>query len=289
MTYRPSDTAPLPVGSSAASAAGDAAPADLPGPQAARIALHCLDLTSLKDDDTPASIEALAARACTPHGAPAALCVFPRFVAGAQQALARHGLAAVHVATVVNFPHGQSDVAAVEAEVRAALVAGADEIDAVFPYRALQAGDAQAGAALVRACRRACDALRTAVPLKIILETGELREARLIRQAAGIALQEGADFLKTSTGKVPVNATPEAVEVMLEVIRPLRARVGLKVAGGVASIADVQRYLALARQACGDAWLTPQRLRFGASSLLPVLLAALDGDAQAAAAPGAGY
>lgn len=262
-------------------------PLDTPQ-QAAQIALHCLDLTSLGDHDTEASIEALAARAQTRHGAPAALCVPARFVATARQALARLGLVGVRVATVVNFPRGESPAAAVTGEIEAALAAGADEIDAVFPWRALQAGDPQAGSDLVRACRRACDAVRAGVPLKIILETGELREPRLIRQASELAMHEGADFLKTSTGKVPVNATPEAVAVMLEVIAPQREHVGLKVAGGLASVADVQRYLALARQACGEDWLNPRRLRFGASSLLPVLLATLEGTAPAMAGP-AGY
>ncbi|HET7867730.1 MAG TPA: deoxyribose-phosphate aldolase [Burkholderiaceae bacterium] len=259
-----------------------------PPQRAARLALHCLDLTSLGDHDSEASIDALAARAQTRHGSPAALCVHARFVAAARRSLQRQGLAGVRVATVVNFPHGAAAPATVAGEIEAALAAGADEIDAVFPWRALMAGDAQAGADLVRACRRACDAVRAGVPLKLILETGELRESRLIRQASELAVQEGADFLKTSTGKVPVNATPEAVAVMLEVIAPQRERVGLKVAGGLSNVADVQRYLALARQACGDDWLTPRRLRFGASSLLPVLLAALDGTEPIVAGP-AGY
>ena len=262
-------------------------PLDTPQ-QAARLALHCLDLTSLGDGDSDASIEALAARAQTRHGAPAALCVHARFVVTARRALHRLGLEGVRVATVVNFPRGESPTATVAGEIDAALAAGADEIDAVLPWRALQAGDAQAAVDLVRACRRACDAVRRGVPLKVILETGELREPRLIRQASELAVHEGADFLKTSTGKVPVNATPEAVAVMLEVIAPQRERVGLKVAGGLASVADVQRYLALARQACGDDWLTPRRLRFGASSLLPLLLATLEGTQPTLAGP-AGY
>lgn len=260
-------------------------PLDTPQ-QAAKLALHCLDLTSLGAHDSTASIEALAARAQTRHGAPAALCVHAGFVATARQALARLGLADVRVATVVNFPRGDSSAATVAGEIEAALAAGADEIDAVFPWRALLAGDPETGSDLVRACRRACDAVRPGVPLKVILETGELREPGLIRQAGELAVQAGADFLKTSTGKVPVNATPEAVAVMLEVIAPHRERVGLKVAGGLGSLADVQRYLALARQACGDDWLTPRRLRFGASSLLPVLLAALEGEGAGLAVPG---
>lgn len=249
----------------------------LPRPELARLALSCLDLTSLRANDTEASIEALAAQAMTPHGAPAALCVFPRFVPVAKRALAQHGLAGVPVATVVNFPHGTAEADAVADEVRQAIAYGADEIDAVLPWRALLAGDTHRAAHVLRRCRQACDAGRAPVLLKAILETGELREPRWIRTAAELAIQAGADFLKTSTGKVPVNATPEAVACMLEVIRASGGQVGLKVSGGVATIEDVERYVALAGQACGPAWLSPRHLRFGASNLLPVLVAVLDG------------
>lgn len=255
----------------------------LTGADAARLALRCLDLTSLKDDDTPASIEALADKARTPHGAPAALCVYPAFVPAAKRRLDALGLAAVRVATVVNFPRGEASPEAVAAQIAAARETGADEIDTVFPWRALQAGDVQAGVALVAACRRACGPL----PLKVILETGELRQPALIRQASEIALREGADFLKTSTGKVAVNATPQAVQLMGEVIRAHGTRAGLKVAGGVSTMDDVQRYLALAAEVYGADQLGPGTLRFGASSLLAVLLAAIDGGP--AAAPVSGY
>src|SRR5574337_551158 len=246
-------------------------------PELARLALSCLDLTSLKANDTDASIEAVAAQAITPHGAEAAFCVYPPFVAVAKGALAQHGLSGVRVATVVNFPHGTAAADAVAAEVRQAIAHGADEIDAVLPWRALLAGDARRATQVLRGCRQACEAGVAPVLLKAILETGELREPRWIRTAAELAIEAGADFLKTSTGKVPVNATPEAVACMLEVIRAQGARVGLKVSGGVATMEDVECYVALAAQACGAAWLSPRHLRFGASSLLPVLLAVLDG------------
>lgn len=242
--------------------------------EAARTALACLDLTSLKDDDSEASIEALAARANTPHGAPAALCVWPRFVATARRALDAQGLDAVRVATVVNFPRGEDDASAVAHQIAQARACGADEIDAVLPHAALRADDVARAQAVLRAAREASGAL----PLKVILETGELKTPALIRQASELALDAGADFLKTSTGKVAVNATPEAVAVMLEAIAARGAKVGLKVAGGVASLADVERYLALAAPVYGARGLTPATLRFGASSLLPVLLAALKGD-----------
>lgn len=243
----------------------------------ARLALACLDLTSLKAHDTDAGIEALAAQAMTPHGAPAALCVYPPFVPVAKRALAQQGLTGVRVATVVNFPQGTGEADAVADEVRQAIAHGADEIDAVLPWRALLAGDARRATKVLRCCRQACDDGVAPVLLKVILETGELREPRWIRTAAELAIEAGADFLKTSTGKVPVNATPEAVACMLEVIRASQMQVGLKVSGGVATIEDVACYVALATNACGAAWLSPRHLRFGASSLLPVLLAVLDG------------
>jgi deoxyribose-phosphate aldolase len=246
---------------------------------AARIALRCLDLTSLRDDDTTASIDALAARANTRHGPPAALCVYPAFVPAARQALDHQGLQAVRVATVVNFPEGRSGPDEVAAEIEAALAAGVDEIDAVFPWQALLAGDHEAGCALVRRCRAACDARGQRVPLKVILETGALCEGRFIREAGSIALDEGADFLKTSTGKLPQGATPEAASTLLELLKQRGSRAGLKVAGGVGSVVDVQHYLALVHQAFGEAGFEPNRLRFGASSLLQALLAELDGEA----------
>lgn len=246
---------------------------------AARLALRCLDLTSLKDDDSEASITALARRANTPHGAPAALCVYPPFVSVALRELAAQGLDGVKVATVVNFPRGESPAEEVVPQIKDALAAGAHEIDLVFPWRALLEGNKQAGRDLVARCRQACgDAL-----LKVILETGELRASWHIRDASEIALAAGADFLKTSTGKVALNATPEAAAVMLDVIHQHGGRAGLKVAGGLSTLADVKQYLALAARTYGEPGLSPATLRFGASSLLPVLLAAIDGQGALAA------
>lgn len=241
---------------------------------AALIALKCLDFTSLKDDDSQASIEQLAQRAATPFGTPAALCVYPAFVATARRTLDAQGLHGVRVATVVNFPQGDAAPDEVARQVDGALAEGADEIDAVLPWRALRAGDTHAARELVRACRRA----GARQPLKVILETGELRDAELIRTASEIALAEGADFIKTSTGKVKVNATPEAVAVMLDVLRVHGGKAGLKIAGGLSTLGDVERYLDQVRAALGSEALVPARLRFGASSLLPVLLSALAGE-----------
>ena len=237
--------------------------------QAARQALALMDLTSLNNDDNDTVIRELCARANTPAGHPAAVCVYPAFVSTARQALAEQGLAGkVKVATVTNFPHGEADVERAAAETRAAIAAGADEVDVVFPYRALMAGDAEVGRELVEACKRECgDAV-----LKVILETGELKEAGLIDRAGMLAIDGGADFLKTSTGKVAVNATLDAAKILLTVIKASGRDVGFKAAGGVRTAEDAAAYLQLAERVMGAEWITPAHFRFGASGLLGSLL-----------------
>jgi deoxyribose-phosphate aldolase len=235
-------------------------------------ALVCLDLTNLEEGCDDAAIDALCARAQTPHGSVAAVCIWPRFVARAQKALARTG---IRVATVVNFPSGDAPPAAAAEEARAALADGADEIDMVVPWRALRAGDADGVAEAVRVVKAACgDAT-----LKAILETGELGDAALIGLAAERALDGGADFLKTSTGKVKVNATPEAAEILLEAIARRGSAAGFKAAGGVRSVADAAVYLGLADRIMGSGWAGPRHFRFGASGLINALLATIEGSA----------
>ncbi|MFG6159494.1 deoxyribose-phosphate aldolase [Halomonas sp. 1390] len=244
--------------------------------QAARQALALMDLTSLNDDDTDATIEALCQRAKTPAGTPAAICVYPDFVVTAQRALKAHGLqGTVKVATVTNFPHGGDDIMAAARATRSAAASGADEVDVVFPWRALMAGDEETGRELVAFCKQAAgDAV-----LKVILETGELKDPALIRRASELALEGGADFLKTSTGKVTINATLEAAEVMLTAIRDSGRDAGFKAAGGVRTAEEAQAYLQLAARLMGPAWITPAHFRFGASSLLDDLLVTLADDA----------
>ncbi|AWH87634.1 deoxyribose-phosphate aldolase [Limnobaculum parvum] len=246
----------------------------------ARQALNLMDLTSLNENDTREVINKLCQNAKTAYGHPAAVCVYPAFIADARRALSEQGLSAVQIATVTNFPAGSADVALAERETKAAIAAGADEVDVVFPWRALQTGDTQIGYDLVVACKAACgDKL-----LKVIIESGELKTPALIRQASMIAIDAGADFIKTSTGKVPVNATPEAAEIMLGVIAEKGGRCGFKAAGGVRSAEEAEHYLAIAARLLGEAWITPAHFRFGASSLLASLLATLD-DKQAAISP----
>jgi deoxyribose-phosphate aldolase len=257
-------------------------------PQAARIALACLDLTSLNAADSAADIDTLCARAQGPHGPVAAVCVWPRFVAQARALLP----ATIRVAAVANFPDGALDAERAVREAGAITDAGGDEVDLVLPYRAFIAGQRSACAALVADVRRAT-AGRT---LKLIIESGELQDAALIRAACELGLDEGVDFLKTSTGKTPVSATPLAARTMLEAIalhaqaHARSAHVGFKASGGVRRVEDAAVYIGLTRQHLGAAALSPARLRFGASGLLAdieAVLFAKPGDANAA--PTGGY
>ncbi|MGF0537718.1 deoxyribose-phosphate aldolase [Agrobacterium sp. ES01] len=236
--------------------------------ETAAIALSLLDLTNLKDDCTPTAIDALCNRAITSHGSTAAICIWPRFVSHARSVLG--SASPVKIATVVNFPSGNLSVDAVVAETEKAVSDGADEIDLVIPYTALLAGDEAAVEAMVKAVRQACP---HPVLLKTILETGEIKTASLIRRASEIAISAGADFIKTSTGKVQVNATLEAADIMLQAIRDSRKTVGFKPAGGVSSVADAALYIRLAETIMGEGWVMPSTFRFGASGLLDDILA----------------
>jgi deoxyribose-phosphate aldolase len=265
--------------------AGDAAVQDM-----ARTALACMDLTSLGEADTALSVATLVARSQGPYGAPGALCVWPRFVAqvrGSLQAL--HGAGAPRVAAVANFPSGQEPLPAVLAQVRGIVADGGHEVDMVLDWQALRTGDAHAGraaAATVRAVRNAC---RGAV-LKLIIESGSLQDPELIRQACLIGLNEGVDFLKTSTGKTAVGATPKAARVMLECIasHPRGAHVGFKASGGVRTVRDAAVYINLVREILGAQACVPARFRIGASGLLDDVEGVLGGQASAATA-GASY
>ncbi|MCH5049302.1 deoxyribose-phosphate aldolase [Pectobacterium aquaticum] len=253
---------------------------------AARRALALMDLTTLNEDDTDEKVTALCRQANSPAGKTAAICIYPRFIPLAKKILREQGTPDIRIATVTNFPHGNDDVAIAVAETKAAIAYGAEEVDVVFPYRALIAGNAQIGFELVQACKAVCQDAH--VLLKVIIETGELKQEALIRQASEIAIDAGADFIKTSTGKVPVNATPESAAIMLKAIRDkgVGERVGFKAAGGVRNAEDAAIYLQLADDIMGAEWATAQHFRFGASSLLASLLTTLG---HATAAPKGSY
>jgi deoxyribose-phosphate aldolase len=180
---------------------------------------------------------------------------------------------AVKVATVVDFPSGDEPIDQVVSTTETAIADGADEIDAVLPYRALLAGDEERVVAMLRAVRAAVPAPRH---LKVILETGELVGLDHVERAARLAIDHGADFVKTSTGKSKVSATPDAVRVMLQVISASGRPIGVKPSGGIRTVADAAVYLRLADEIMGAAWATPDTFRFGASGLLDAVLAAID-------------
>lgn len=238
----------------------------------AQRALQMMDLTSLTDTETVQNIIELCSNAKSPCGNTAAICIFPRFIPVAKKALLAQGTPDIKVATVTNFPHGNDDIDIAVAETKAAVAYGADEVDVVFPYKALIQGNADIGFDLVKACKRACG---DKVQLKVIIETGELNSDKLITQASEISIAAGADFIKTSTGKVAVNATPKAAELMLKVIKNKNTQVGFKPAGGVKNAEDAAIYLDLATKILGENWPSKANFRFGASSLLNNLLTTL--------------
>lgn len=229
----------------------------------ARRIVPLLDLTSLRGDETEEEIRVLARRAVR-HGV-AAVCVLPDRLATARAVLAG---SKVRLATVAAFPGGSDEPTVTAAEVAAAVRAGAQEVDVVAPLGAIRAGDLASVSELVEACRAAAPG----ATLKLILETGLLADPPLIAAAARAAVMAGIDFLKTSTGKIPQGATLEAAFVLLEVIAEAGGRVGLRLSGGIRRIADAAPYLALAEAMQGEAWVSPARLRIGASALLDDLL-----------------
>jgi deoxyribose-phosphate aldolase len=250
----------------------------------ARIALACLDLTSLNDGDTETDIAKLCQRAQNPLGPVAAVCVWPRLAAFARAQLPAH----IGVAAVANFPHGHTDVAAAVRDTQDIVQAGAQEVDVVLPYRALMAGDEATVSKLLQAVRLACPGLL----LKVILETGELKTPELITRASQLALDAGADFLKTSTGKTPVNATVDAARSMLSAIAAspaARNHVGFKASGGIRTVQEAMVYEVLTQQLLGLNTLTPKRFRIGASSLLNDIEAVLNSQLAIKGAPSGGY
>ena len=238
----------------------------------ARRLLPLVDLTSLNESDDAATIVKLSALAHTPAGRVAALCTWGRLVAVARSALRDWDIA---VAAVANFPAGAADIDSAVAETAAAIAAGADEVDVVFPYREFLAGRPDVGLQLVRACRAACG---DRALLKVILETGQLAAPERIRQAAEIAIEGGAQFLKTSTGKTDPGATPDAAAALLSAIGDAGShgtRIGFKVSGGIRSIEQAQSYLRLYEDRFGADSARPENFRIGASALIHELLAQL--------------
>lgn len=235
-------------------------------PATAHRAIALLDLTALGDAETEATTAELCTRAVTPAGPVAAICIWPRWVAVARSRLPP----GIELATVINFPAGTAHPADVLREARRAVLDGATELDLVFPYAAFAAGDHDGPPALVAEVRRAEPLVR----LKVILETGRLTPAQIDR-AAHLAVVAGADFLKTSTGKLQPAATLEATTQLLRAAQAAPRPVGVKPAGGIRTLGDAAAFLALADHEMGPSWASPRTFRLGASGLLDALLAEL--------------
>jgi deoxyribose-phosphate aldolase len=244
-------------------------------------ALKLLDLTDLSDGCREDHIEALIQKALTPHGPVAAVCVWPQFVSLCRARLKGKG---VKVATVINFPKGGDDVERAIEDTEEALKDGADEIDLVMPWHALLAGDEITARSMIGEVQDLTE--DAGKRLKVILETGMLPDQAAVRRAADLAIDCGADFIKTSTGKTPVSATPEAVATMLEAIKAADRTVGLKPSGGIRTLADARIYLGLVDGAMGSVWASPGTLRFGASGLYDALIDVIEGRAAAASVKG---
>jgi deoxyribose-phosphate aldolase len=240
------------------------------------LAIRMVDLTTLEGADTPGKVRALCAKARRPDPSDpecpsvAAVCIYPSLVATAAAELKGSGIHLASVATA--FPSGQADISVKLAEVTDAVADGADEIDMVINRGAFLAGRYRQVYEEIAAVREASGDAH----LKVILETGELSTYDNVRRASWLAMLAGADFIKTSTGKVAPAATLPVTLVMLEAVRDFRdatgRTVGVKPAGGIRTTKDAIRYLVLVNETAGEDWLDPARFRLGASTLLNDLL-----------------
>ncbi|TDC67434.1 deoxyribose-phosphate aldolase [Actinomadura sp. GC306] len=240
------------------------------------LAISMVDLTTLEGADTAGKVRALCAKAAQPDpddaSVPrvAAVCVYSDLVGVAVQALEGTGIGVASVAT--SFPSGRAPLEAKLADTRAAVAAGAAEIDMVIDRGAFLSGDYAKVFEEIVAVKETCGDAH----LKVILETGELATLDNVRRASWLAMRAGADFIKTSTGKVSPAATLPVTLVMLEAVRDYRAatgrQVGVKPAGGIRTTKDAIKYLVLVNETAGPDWLTPEWFRLGASSVLNDLL-----------------
>ncbi|MEO8796278.1 MAG: deoxyribose-phosphate aldolase [Polyangiaceae bacterium] len=245
-----------------------------------KLVIKMIDLTTLEGKDTPGKVRGLCTKALLPLdtdpslGPCAAICVYPNMVTTAKKALEGSTVKVASVAT--SFPAGMSPLPIKLEDVRRAIDFGADEIDMVIDRGAMLMGDYGKVFDEIAATKEACGD----VHLKVILETGELGSLDVIRKASEIGIAAGGDFIKTSTGKIQPAATPAVTLVMLETIRDhfyaTGRRIGMKPAGGVRTAKQSLHYLVLVKETLGDAWLTPDLFRFGASALLNDVLMQLE-------------
>jgi deoxyribose-phosphate aldolase len=249
------------------------------------LAMSMIDLTTLEGKDSPEKVRSLCRKAIRPYErdeevlgervpSVAAVCVYPTLVPVAREALAGSTVKVASVAT--GFPSGQYPIEVRLEDTRRAVEAGADEIDMVISRGAFLAGRYGEVYDEIARTKEACGPAH----LKVILETGELETYDHIRRASDLAIAAGADFIKTSTGKVQPAATLPVTLVMLEAIRDCWLRtgraVGMKPAGGIRTAKQALHYLVMVKETLGDAWLTPDRFRLGASTLANDILRQVD-------------
>ena len=257
-------------------------------PERLKTCFSLMDLTTLHATDTVASVKKLVAKvnglksAYPTYPLPASICVFPNFAGTVAQERKDPEL---HVTAVAGcFPASQSYLEVKSLECRLAVENGADEIDIVLPLNAFLAGDYAATVDEIKALRQVVDAAGAQegrkIVLKVILETGLLVSAANIAAAAFLAMEAGADFIKTSTGKVEVNATPMAAFVMCEAIKAFfektGRKVGFKAAGGISSAKDALCYYSIVSSVLGPEWLCKDLFRFGVSRLGNSLMGAIE-------------
>ncbi len=223
--------------------------------------MSLVDLTDLNLDHSENEILDLINRAKQNHVA--AVCLYPKFIKLAKSKLAD---TAIKVATVVNFPGGDQTLNEVQQAIHTAVSKQVDEIDLVMPYQTLIAGEHTSVRQFIKACKITCG---PTVKLKVILETGALLSDEFIQQAAEIAITSGADFIKTSTGKIATGATLHAAEIMLKMINHYSSgfKVGFKASGGIRQINQAEQYYQLAKKIMGESWITAKTFRIGASQL----------------------
>jgi deoxyribose-phosphate aldolase len=233
------------------------------------LAIRMMDLTTLEGRDTPGKIRALCAKAIHPQpGDPSipSVCLYPALIPEAKDALRGSSVKVASVAT--GFPSGQTFRDIKVAEVKAAVAAGADEVDMVIDRGAFLSGDYSTVFDEIVEIKDACGDAH----LKVILETGELGTFDQVRRASILAMAAGGDFIKTSTGKIQPAATLPVTLVMLEAIRDFEKAtgraVGMKPAGGIRTAKEAVQYLVVLYETLGPRWMTPDRFRFGASTLL---------------------
>jgi deoxyribose-phosphate aldolase len=239
--------------------------------------IKMMDLTTLEGSDTPQRVRSLALKALTPDPSdltcpsPAAICVYGDMVGHVKKALGNSKIYVAAVATA--FPSGRASMLVKLLDTKDAVKAGADEIDMVIDRGAFLAGNYLEVYKQIQAIKEACKrADGSYAHLKVILETGELQTYDNIRRASYLAMLAGGDFIKTSTGKVTVNATLPITMLMLQAVRDWHDTtgqlIGVKPAGGIKTAKDAMKYLVVVKEVAGDQWLSPDLFRFGASSLL---------------------